>query len=66
MVGPPSCILCRVAVFYFKGVKMVISRSSDWAVLVIAVLFLSLIVYAIIHGRLQEKKNKKEESEKRK
>ncbi|MFA6282434.1 MAG: hypothetical protein WCY05_08065 [Candidatus Omnitrophota bacterium] len=45
---------------------MVVNRSSDWAVLVIAVLFLSLIVYAIIHGRLQEKKNKKEENEKKK
>jgi hypothetical protein len=45
-------------------IKMVISRSSDWAVLVIVVLFLSLIVYAIIHGRLQGRKNKKENDQK--
>jgi len=39
---------------------MVINRSSDWAVLVISIAFLSLLIYAIIHGRLQAKKDQKE------
>lgn len=43
---------------------MVTGRSSDWVVLVVSVAFLSLFIFAIIHGRLQAKKNKKEENEK--
>ncbi|MFA5008674.1 MAG: hypothetical protein WC546_05590 [Candidatus Omnitrophota bacterium] len=39
---------------------MTTSASSDWAVLIIAVAFFSLIIYAIIHGRLQAKKGQKE------
>lgn len=39
---------------------MITNTSSDWAVLFITIAFLSLIVYAIIHGRLQAKKDKKD------
>lgn len=40
---------------------MTANMSSDWAVLVIAIAFFSLIIYAIIHGRLQQRKNKTEQ-----
>ena len=38
---------------------MIAITSSDWAVLIIAIAFFSLIVYAIIHGRIEAKKDKK-------
>ncbi|MDD4182530.1 MAG: hypothetical protein PHT53_01710 [Candidatus Omnitrophica bacterium] len=38
---------------------MITNVSSDWAVLIIAVAFFSLIAYAIIHGRIQARKNQK-------
>jgi len=41
---------------------MTANASSDWAVLVIAVAFFSLIAYAIIHGRVQARKNQKEQN----
>jgi len=41
---------------------MMTNNPSDWAVLVIGVAFLSLIAYAIIHGRMQAKKDQKEQN----
>lgn len=42
---------------------MMTNMSSDWAVLVIVIAFFSLIIYAIIHGRLQQRKNKTEQNQ---
>ncbi|MDD4954827.1 MAG: hypothetical protein PHP17_02170 [Candidatus Omnitrophica bacterium] len=41
---------------------MLTNTSSDLAVLIIAAAFFSLIVYAIIHGRLQAKRDQNQKN----
>jgi len=45
---------------------MTANVSSDWAVLLITVAFISLIIYVTIHGRLQQKKSEEEKNQKSK